>query len=104
LVDRGIPFHQQGHFPFPRPEEAEISIYVNMQIDHVVKRCIAKYAFNYMARVTGPDFALLSSFNATRSYIREGISPGYRSSSPTIRRSWRPTAAPCGKRTATCSP
>lgn len=77
LSDRGIPFHQRGDFPLPQPETAEIAIYVNMKIDPVVKRCIAKYAFNYMAYVTGRDFALLPAFNATRTYIRHGTSPGY---------------------------
>lgn len=77
LADRGIPFRQMGNFPLPQPDAGEIVMYVNMQIDPVVKRCVAKYAFNYMAHVEGRDFALLPAFDATRAYIRQGSSPGY---------------------------
>ena len=77
LADRGVPFHQEGDFALPQLEASEIAIFVNMKIDPVVKRCIAKYAFNYMACVGGRDFALLPAFNVTRNYIRQGHSPSH---------------------------
>lgn len=77
LAARGIPFHQKGDFSLPSPEVGEIAIYVQMTIDAVVKRCIAKYVFNYMAYVMGREFALMPAFNAVRAYIRRGDYPGY---------------------------
>jgi hypothetical protein len=77
LADRGIPFHQKGDLPLPQPDAGEIAIYVNVTIDPVVKRCIAKYAFNYMAHIAGHEFVLLPAFKATRTFIRHGKFPGY---------------------------
>ena len=54
-----------------------MDVYVNSRIDPVVKRCIAKMVFNYLARVTGRTFVLLPAFNPIRAYIRHGTSPGY---------------------------
>lgn len=76
LAARGIPFERQGELALP-PPSPDFPVEVAMRIDHVIKRCIAKYAFNYLAFVAGRDFVLLPSFNTTRSYIREGITPDY---------------------------
>ena len=77
LARRGIPFRQEGEHPLPDPHIGEIEIYVNTRIDPVVKRCIAKMVFNYLARVTSREFALLPAFDPIRAYIRRGDSPGY---------------------------
>ncbi len=77
LAQRGIPFRPEGEFDLPNPDIGEIEVYVNSRIDPVVKRCIAKMVFNYLARVTGRAFVLLPAFNPIRAYIRHGASPGY---------------------------
>lgn len=77
LAERGVSFYQKGGLPLPSSEAGDMAIWVNMTIDPVVKRCIAKYVFNYMAYVMGREFALLRAFDATRAYIRRGKSPGH---------------------------
>ncbi len=77
LAQRGIPFRPEGEFDLPNPDIGEIEVYVNSRIDPVVKRCIAKMVFNYLARVTGRAFVLLPAFNPIRAYIRHGASPDY---------------------------
>ena len=77
LRERGVHFHEKGDFALPRPESDQIAVYVRTKIDPVVKRCIAKYAFNYLAYVMGREFALLPDFDATRAYIRHDVFPGY---------------------------
>ncbi len=77
LSERGITFREKGLFPPPNLDLGEIEIYVNHKIDPVVKRCIAKIVFNYLAHATSREFALHPTFDMTRSYIRYGGSPGY---------------------------
>lgn len=77
LAQRGIPFREEGTFDLPHPNMGEIEIYVNTKVDPIVKRCVAKMAFNYLAHVMGREFVLLPAFDATRAYIRHGTHPGY---------------------------
>lgn len=55
----------------------EINVATKSKIDDIVLRCIAKIAFNYLAKTAGLSFVLRNDFNAMRSYIRYGTEPGY---------------------------
>jgi hypothetical protein len=77
LAQRGIQFRAEGEFAPPNAETGEIEVYVNTRIDPIIKRCIAKMVFNYLARVTDREFVLLPAFDSVRAYIRHGASPGY---------------------------
>jgi len=77
LAQRGIPFQPEGEIAPLDNETDEIEIYVNSRIDPVIKRCIAKMVFNYLASVTSRAFVLLPAFNSIRAYIRCGTSPSY---------------------------
>lgn len=77
LAHRGILFRAEGELELPDPETGEMEVYVNSTIDPVVKRCVAKMVFNYLARVTDRAFVVLPAFNPIRDYIRHGTSPGY---------------------------
>lgn len=50
---------------------------INFRIDVILRRAVAKIAFNYMAYVTSPDFVLSPDFNEVRSFIRHGETPEY---------------------------
>lgn len=77
LAQKGIPFRQEGTFALPGTDIGEITVYVNTKVDPIVKRCVAKMSFNYLARVAGRDFVLLPAFDAARAYVRYGQHPGY---------------------------
>lgn len=51
---------------------------VETQIDDVILRCIAKIAFNYLAKTAGDDFVLKDDFDSIRSYVRYGTRPNYK--------------------------
>ncbi len=76
LAKKGINFQKTGRIASPI-KPGDIQIYINTRIDPIIKRCVAKIAFNYMTCATGRDFALLEDFNVTRSYIRFGDAPTY---------------------------
>lgn len=77
LRERGIAFQKKGDLVLPTTTTGDIEIFVNTKIDPVIKRCVAKISFNYLAFTAGRDFALHEAFNVTRAYIRNGESPGY---------------------------
>jgi hypothetical protein len=77
LAQREISFHQEGTFPLLSPDMGEIEIYVNSKVDPLIKRCVAKMVFNYLAHVTSREFVLLSAFNTSRAYIRHGTPSNY---------------------------
>ena len=77
LARMGIQFEAKNDMPPPRIDEAEIEVEVRTKIDPIVKRCVAKIAFNYLAYTSGSAFAHSESFHAIRSFIREGQELGY---------------------------
>lgn len=52
-----------------------VPIEVTGQIDHTIKRAVAKIALNYTAHVHGRDFALGPDFDGARAYVRHGTPP-----------------------------
>jgi hypothetical protein len=50
---------------------------VEYVLDHVMARCVAKIAFNYLAWTMGPSFLMNPSFDEIRAYILRGeFGPG----------------------------
>lgn len=51
---------------------------VRWSFDTVIRRCLAKIAFNHLAHITGenPDFLGRSDFDEVRNYIRHGVPEG----------------------------
>jgi len=58
-------------------------------IDNIVRRAIAKIAFNYTAYTEGAAFVLQGDFDVTRRFVRHGDSPDY----PLVVADYEPTLA-----------
>ena len=54
-----------------------ISVEVGFTINKGIRRCMAKYAFNYLAFVCGTAFVLEEDFDIVRRFIRYGNMPSY---------------------------
>ena len=54
-----------------------ISVEVGFTINKGIRRCMAKYAFNYLAFVCGTAFVLEEDFDIVRRFIRCGNMPSY---------------------------
>ncbi len=63
-----------GTIDSPVSGDGKILLHVDHQNPPVVVRCLCKIAFNYMAFTCDPQFALSSSFDAMRAFIREDSS------------------------------
>jgi hypothetical protein len=61
-----------GHFP-----NGDIEVEVTFTIDKVIRRCMAKYAFNFLAYAYGGTFVLERDFDTIRRFIRYGETPEY---------------------------
>jgi hypothetical protein len=55
----------------------EISVEVTFIINKSIRRCMAKYAFNFLAFTSGNVFALSNDFDALRQFVRYGLEPEY---------------------------
>ena len=75
LAKKGIKFQKKRDLPPPPCDTGQHPVDINVRIDRIIQRCIAKIAFNDLTWVTGPDFALLPDFDVIRSYIRDGKLP-----------------------------
>jgi len=60
--------------PFPH---GDIDVEVTFTIDKVIRRCMAKYAFNFLAFAHGVTFVLGRDFDTIRRFIRYGETPEY---------------------------
>jgi hypothetical protein len=79
LARRGISF---GSLNDIRPPEGlfqggDIEVEVTFTINKGIRRCMAKYAFNFLAFVSGATFALEHDFDAIRRFVRYGETAGY---------------------------
>jgi len=74
LRGHGITFTRVENFAAPqglfdgRDLEVELTVTVNKGI----RRCAAKYVFNYLALECGPEFALETDFDPIRRFVRHG--------------------------------
>jgi hypothetical protein len=89
LAARGIPFQQRRELSPPPAEGRQVLVDHHFSIDLITRRSVAKIAFNYMACVVGPDFALRPDFDVVRSFIRRGVLPDY----PIVQASFTPILA-----------
>lgn len=77
LREKGINnFTYQGERALPR-EQNDYQFFIQRKIDEVIKRGVAKVAFNYLAYQEGADFVLDESFNKIRNFIMTGTDPEY---------------------------
>ena len=53
----------------------DLPVEITITVNKGIRRCVAKYAFNYLAHECGKQFALNSAFDAARSFIRYGTEP-----------------------------
>jgi HNH endonuclease len=63
-------FQYGGQLERPSTEDGRVMIHVDHQHNPTTIRCLCKFAFNYMALIKGPDFALSPSFDSLRAFIR----------------------------------
>ena len=77
LAGRAITGQRRVDLPWAAGEEGRMWVEITSRIDRIIRRSVAKIAFNYMAYVAGAEFALHPDFNATRDYIRRGVMPTY---------------------------
>jgi hypothetical protein len=73
LVGTLLPkFREEGDLHLPPPEriDGQIIVEVRGTIDKLIARAVARIGFNYMAKQAGPNFALNSSFDPIRRFIR----------------------------------
>jgi len=73
LFDQGV---RPTTFRPLAPPGSDIKVEQEFSITALTRRAIAKIAFNYMAYRQGGEFALISSFDSIRHFIRDGIEPG----------------------------
>jgi len=62
----------QKEIPLPDKKSEKLLIEYEASVDSVIRRAIAKIAFNYLAYWQGDEFVLQDIFNPIRFYIRNG--------------------------------
>jgi hypothetical protein len=79
LAKHGITFGKLEDMSPPAGlfDGGDIEVEVTFTINKGIRRCMAKYAFNFLASVVGPAFVLESDFDVIRRFIRYGDTPGY---------------------------
>ena len=77
LGERGLPFHKQGELSPPPAEGRSVLVDHHFPMDLITRRSVTKIAFNYLACIAGPTFALRADFDVIRAFIRQGILSDY---------------------------
>jgi len=79
LARHSIRFGRLDHIDTPEGlfQGGDIEVEVTFTINKGIRRCMAKYAFNFLALVSGTPFVLERDFDAIRRFIRYGETPGY---------------------------
>ncbi|MGB7555854.1 MAG: hypothetical protein WBM04_15895 [Candidatus Korobacteraceae bacterium] len=68
-------FQKGGTCTAPIGRDGKVGIKFESEFNSVVRRCLAKIAFNYMTYAAGPGFALRPGFDKVRSFILRGTGP-----------------------------
>lgn len=79
LEDNGVKLAKLEELPMP-PEfrtGGDVSVEVSFSINKSIRRCMAKYALNFLALTCGPAFVLAEDFDAVRAFIRHGHDAAY---------------------------
>jgi len=76
LSEHGVKYEQAGELQPSEDvlEASEMEVDVTFTINQGIRRCIAKYVFNYLALVAGSEFVRERDFDVVRDYIRHGAS------------------------------
>jgi hypothetical protein len=78
LANRGIEYQEESEEgKLPTQVGQDVLVEVSAVLDDMNLRCIAKIAFNYLAKIAGIDFVVKREMDPIRSYIRYGKKPGY---------------------------
>jgi hypothetical protein len=79
LARQRITFSKLDDFSAPHGlfDGSDIAVEVTFTINKGIRRCMAKYALNYLAFVCGSAFALGSDFDVIRNFVRYGDMPDY---------------------------
>lgn len=79
LAKHGITFGKLDDMSAPPGlfDGGDIEVEVTFTINKGIRRCMAKYAFNFLAFVVGSAFVLESDFDVIRRFVRYGDTPGY---------------------------
>jgi len=77
LKEKGISFTATMEMPAPPTESGRVLTETAVKIDSVIRRAVAKIAFNYAAFTAGPVLLLDPAFDVTRRFIRFGDKPDY---------------------------
>ena len=79
LSEHGVNFQRAGDLQPPEGllETPEMEVEVTITVNRGIRRCIAKYAFNYLALVRGNEFVMARDFDAVRRFVRYGGVPPY---------------------------
>jgi hypothetical protein len=72
LASKGIYPDFQKEIPLPDKKLEKLLVEFDVNVDSIIRRAIAKIAFNYLAYWQGADFVLQDVFNPVRCYIRNG--------------------------------
>jgi len=73
----GVDFQEEEGGFLSRENVRDGWVVVGTRIDEAILRCMAKIAFNYLAKTAGDDFVRKSDFDPIRSFIRHGTRPKY---------------------------
>jgi hypothetical protein len=68
-------YQHKGVLEPPMGKDGKVGLNYLHEFNAVVRRCLAKIAFNYLAFVVGEDFARKPDFDAIRAFIRYGTEP-----------------------------
>jgi hypothetical protein len=80
LAQHGVTFQREGALPPPPEgllEAPEMEVEITLRLNLGIRRCVAKYAFNYLASVCGSAFVPGSDFDVIRRFIRNGETPAH---------------------------
>lgn len=72
LTDLGFRLGEVTHYEEKPIGGVTLQVHLGYTFNQVMQRCVAKIGFNYLAWACSPVFALNSSFDPIRSYIRFG--------------------------------
>lgn len=75
LKKNGVDFNPKRQMTLPFGSDGKVGTNLVALFSEQIQRCIAKIAFNYLAKVKGTEFVLRSDFDDIRAYIRYGTKP-----------------------------
>jgi len=78
LLEHGIRFEAHGELPAPQEDDGELNVIHLFALTDVLRRAVAKIAFNYLAYTNGKELAQRPEFDEIRDFIRYGTPAGHR--------------------------